>query len=51
MIWVFSRAGEFLDVTVLKCIHSMVETSSPKAMDTQEKRSHVLPQKDSPPFN
>ena len=45
MIWVFSRAEEFLDVTVLKCVYEMVETSFPKAMDAQEKRSHVLPQK------
>ena len=45
MIWVFTRAEEFLDVTVPKCVYEMVGTSFPKAMDAQGKRSHVLPQK------
>ena len=38
MVWVFSRAGEFLDVTVLNCVHYRVETSFPKAMDALKKR-------------
>ena len=50
MIWVFSRAREFLDLTVLKCVHSMIETSFLKAMNAPEKRKHVLPQKASPSF-
>ena len=50
MIWVFSRAGEILDVTVLKCVHCLLETSFSKDIDAQEKRSHVLHQKSFSPI-
>ena len=50
MIWVFTRAEEFLDVRVPKCVYKMVETSFPKAMDAQEKWSHVLPRKSLSPI-
>ena len=34
-IWVFRRAGEFSDATVLKCVHHRVEPSFPEAMDAK----------------
>ena len=36
MIWVFRRAGEFVEVRVLKYIYYRVETSFPKAMDAEK---------------
>ena len=41
----FIRPGEFLNVTILKCVRYSLETSFPKAMDAQKREVMVLPYK------